>query len=152
MIRSVRKTCRSPPCSIGDNRSTIASNARGQSSSVPSSSPIRCSGKARQMMSDLCAPCRPVMRGVLAPHVELVPDALLGQLSGEAMGLLEGAGGVLPGAAADHEQETGARAQPVEVVAAEPGDVVGGVVEVDRVAALAPADRRDVVDPREAEG
>src|SRR5213593_396841 len=117
MIRSVRKTCRSPPCSIAGSRSTIASNARGQSSSVPSSSPIRCSGKARQMMSDLRPPRGPVVRRILAPDVELVADALRREQRGEAVRLLERSGGVLPRAPADDEQQAHARAQPLEVVA-----------------------------------
>src|SRR5205085_5947364 len=135
-------------CSIAGSRSTIASNARGQSSSVPSSSPIRCSGKTRQMMSDLCTPRGPVVRRVLAPDVELVPDALLGEERREVVRLLERPRRVLPRTPADDEQQVDLRAQPVQMVAAETDDVIGWVVEVDGVAALAPADRGDVVDPR----
>jgi hypothetical protein len=92
------------------------------------------------MMSDLRPPRRPVVRGVLAPHVELVAEALLREQGGEPVRLLERAGRVLPGAAADDEQEVGLRTEPFEVVAVQAGDVVGRVVEVDGVAALAPAD------------
>src|SRR5690348_6600907 len=104
---------------MAGSRSTIASNARGQSSSVPSSSPIRCScsRKARQMMSDLGPPRGPVVRGVLAPHVELVPEALLRKQRGEPVRLVERSGRVLPGAATDDEDEVGLRAEPLEMVA-----------------------------------
>src|SRR5205823_371775 len=108
--------------------------------------------KTRQMMSDLRTPRRPVVRRILAPDVELVPDALLGEERGEAVRLLERPGRVLPRTPADDEQQADLRAQPVQMVAAETGDVVGRVVEVDGVAAFAPADGRDVVDVRQAEG
>ena len=103
-------------------------------------------------MSDLRSPRGPVVRRVLAPDVELVPDALLGEERGEAVRLLERPGRVLPRTPADDEQQADLRAQPVQMVAAETGDVVGRVVEVDGVAAFAPADGRDVVDARQAEG
>jgi hypothetical protein len=84
---------------------------------------------------------------VVAPEVELVAQPLLPQQPGEALRALERAGGVLPLALPAHDQHAQPAAQPVEVVAVQVLDVVGGVVEVDGVAALAPADRRDVVDP-----
>src|SRR5690348_4055799 len=105
MIRSVRNVWRSPPCSIGGSRSTSASNARGQSSSVPSSRPIRCSDKAWQMVGDLGAPCGPVVWGIFTPDVELVPNPLPREHLREARRLLERAGRVLPHAAADGEQQ-----------------------------------------------
>src|SRR5215218_2614664 len=116
MIRSVRKTCRSPSCSIGGRRATSASNAVGQSSSVPRRSPIRCSGKARQMMRDLRAPSGPVVRYVPPPDVELVTDAFLREQRREPPRLVESAGRVLPRALTDDEQQARAGAQPLQVV------------------------------------
>src|SRR4051795_5832271 len=129
MIRSVRSSWPS----TGPRRPTSASNAAGQSSSVPRSRPMTCSGKARQMMRDLPSPRGPVVRHVMSPEIHLVPDALLGQKRTEALGRLERAGRVLPLALAAHEQHRGVFAQPVEVLAAEVRDVVHRVVEIDRV-------------------
>ena len=42
VTRSVASSCVSPPCSIAPVRATSVSNASDQSSSVPSSRPIRC--------------------------------------------------------------------------------------------------------------
>ena len=98
------------------------------------------------MVCELRAPRRPVVRDVVAPQVELVAQPLFLQQPGEALGALERAGGVLPLALAADEDHAGAGAQPLEVVAVQVADVVGGVVEVDGVAALAPADGGDVVD------
>src|SRR3954452_18014221 len=103
------------------------------------------------MMRNLRAPCGPFVWHVVAPDVELVPDALRGEQRGEPASMLERAGRVLPRALSDHEQQSDLRAEPLEMIAVEPGDVVGRVVEVGLVAALAPAHDRDVVDAREAE-
>src|SRR5437870_4300000 len=91
ITRSVAKVWVAPPCKMGSRRETRDSKTAGQSSSAPSSRPIRCrlSDKARQMMSDLRAPRRPVVRDIVAPEVELVGDALLGEEPGEAARRLE---------------------------------------------------------------
>src|SRR5438105_15024944 len=104
------------------------------------------------MMRDLRAPRRPVVWDVVAPEVELVPDALLGEESGEAAGRLERARRVLPLPLTADEDQGDAASQPVEVVAAEVDDVVHRVREVDGVAAPAPAAGRDVVDAAQADG
>src|SRR6516165_8868338 len=98
VIRSQSKACRAPPApATGPTRRRISSKARGQSSSVPSSNPIRClevvnvgphseqdgSAESRQVTGELGAPGRPVVGHVEAPQVELVPDALGGQEPGE---------------------------------------------------------------------
>src|ERR1700748_2421586 len=96
VIRSQSKVCRVPPApSTGPTRRRISSNALGQSSSVPSSNPIRCleavtidlhSAESWQVMGELGAPGRPVVRHVEAPQVELMPDALAGEEVGEPSG------------------------------------------------------------------
>src|SRR3954454_3090790 len=136
----------------GPRRETSASKAPGQSSSVPSSSPIsRGSDKAGEMMRDLRAPRRPVVRHVVSPEVELVAKALLAEQPRETLRRVEGAGRVLPLALSAHEQEGRARAQPVDVLALEVLHVVQRVVEVDGVSALAPADDRHVVNTAHAD-
>ena len=79
-------------------------------------------------------------------------DPLLGELRGEAPGRVEGAGRVLPLPLAADQQQQDPRAQPVEMIAVQVLHVVGGIVEVDGVAGLAPADVRDLVDAAQAEG
>src|SRR5215469_16293510 len=104
VIRSVSKACRLPSGpSTGPSRRRISSNAVGQSSSVPSSNPIKClvavkgpsSNESRHVVGHLGAPGRPVVRDVVAPYVELVPDTLLGQQRGKLPGAGQHAGGVL---------------------------------------------------------
>src|SRR3954447_10228995 len=117
----------------GPSRETSASNAPGQSSSVPSRSPIkRASDKAGEMMRDLRAPRRPVVRHVVSPEVELVANPLLAEQPREPLRRLERAGRVLPLPLAADEQKRGARAKPVQVVALQVLHVVERVVEVDR--------------------
>ena len=76
---------------IGPSRASSVSNAVGQSSSVPSSSPIRCvvvvrpSAEPWQMMGELRSPRRPVVRDVVAPEVQLVADALVAEQPREAL-------------------------------------------------------------------
>src|SRR4051812_12736818 len=164
VTRSVSIVCAVPAPSVtGPSRPMSVSNAAGQSSSVPRSSPMRClvsvmrsfrSAEAGEMVGDLRAPRRPVVRDVVAPQVELVADVLVAQALGEAQRALERAGRVLPPALAADEQQAHARAQPLEVIAVEVGDVVDGAVEVRLVAALAPgvAPRRRVVAARQAQG
>src|SRR3954449_10408346 len=147
-MRSV--TRRSSP--TAPMRSTSDSKTRGQSSSVPSSRPMRRSDIPGENMSDLALPGRPVVRRVVAPDLEVVRDALLAEEAGEALGRLERAGRVFPGAPADDEDEVHLAAQPVEVVAVELADVGHRVVEVGGVAGLAPGDARRVVHPGEADG
>ena len=85
---------------IPPTRPTRPSNARGQSSSVPSSKPIRwleseegvTSAEPRQMMRDLGPPRGPVVRDVVAPEVELTADALVRHDPGEALRARERAG------------------------------------------------------------
>jgi hypothetical protein len=67
--------------------------------------------------ASLTGPRRPVVRDVVAPQVQLVPDALLVQEMGEVLRALQRARGVLPHALAADEQEARPRADPVEVVA-----------------------------------
>src|SRR5207302_4526588 len=118
----------------------------GQSSSVPSSRPIRCSRgistEPRQMVSELVAPGRPVVDDVVAPQIELVRDALLGEQAGEVLRALESAGRVLPGALAADQQQVDVAPQPLEMVAVQMADVVERLVEVAGLAALAPSDDR----------
>src|SRR5438067_13082410 len=111
----------------------------------------RSSDKARQMMSDLRAPRRPVVRDVVPPEVELVPDPLRSEQAREPLRRLERARRALPLALAADEEQRYLRAEPVEVVAVAVLDVVQRVVEVDGFPALAPADDRDVVDPARAD-
>src|SRR5436305_9764306 len=128
------------------SRDTRASNAPGQSSSVPRSKPMsRVSDKAGEMMRYLRAPRRPAVRNVVPPEVELVADAVLAEQPREPLRRLERARRVLPLPLAADEQKRGARAKPVQVVALQVLHVVERVVEVDRVAALAPPDDGDVV-------
>src|SRR5438067_8753248 len=103
------------------------------------------------MMRNLSAPRRPVVRDVVSPEVELVPDPLLREEPGEPSRRLERAGRVLPLALAADEEQADAASEPVEVIAAEVDDVVHRVLEVDGVAALAPAAGRDVVDAAQAD-
>src|SRR6476646_11442693 len=150
MIRSVRSSWPS----TGPSRETSASNARGQSSSVPISNPIRCSAiscnpprswEPWQMMRDLASPRRPVVRDVVAPEVDLAGDALLVEQRAEAPRRVERAGRVLPLPLSADEQDRDVIPQPAQVVAAQVRDVVHRVVEVDGIALLAPALNRDVV-------
>src|SRR4051812_23564598 len=153
VTRSSAKSCVEPPCEIrGARRAISVSKAADQSSSVPSSSPIRWVGissshEAWQMVGDLALPRRPVVRDVVAPQVELVPYALPGEDARESLRALERPGRVLPHALAAHEHEVGLRAQPVQMVAVEVLDVVHRVVEVGLAPALAAAGDRDVIDP-----
>ena len=146
--RSLVKVCSVPSTLSGPTRRRIASKACGQSSSAPSSSPIRCdvmalpsraSAEAGQVVGDLALPPRPVVGGVVAPDVEVVGDAAFGEQGAHPFGLGQRGGRVgLPGALADGEDDVQPLAQPGEVVAVQLGDVVGGVGEVRRLAALAP--------------
>src|SRR5262249_8853894 len=130
----------------GPSRATSASNAPGQSSSVPSSSPMsRRSDKAGEMMPDLRAPRRPAGRNVGPPQGQLVRESLRAERRREGVRRLERARRVLPLTLTADEQERRTRAQPVEVVAVKMLRIVQGAVEINRVAALAPADDRDVV-------
>src|SRR3954453_14036694 len=148
VTRSVSMVCRRPaPSVIGPRRAMSVSKAVGQSSSVPRSRPIKCvvsvirsfrSAEAGQVVGDLRAPRGPVVRDVVAPEGELVADALVAQALGEAHRTVERAGRVLPLALPADEEQAHARAQPVEVLAAEVGDVVDRAVEVGLVAARAP--------------
>src|SRR4051794_37801961 len=125
-----------PP--TGPSRETRASNAPGQSSSVPRSKPMRRnSDKAGEMMRDLRPPRRPVVRHVVSPEVELVANVLLAENPCEPLRRLERTRRVLPLTLSAHEHEGRARAQPVEVLALQVLHVVQRVVEVDGVAALA---------------
>ena len=80
------------------------------------------------------------MRHVVPPQVQLVPDALVGQQAGHPA-RVDGSAPVVSShmpLPADQQQATPG-AQPVEVVAVQVGHVVQRVVEVQGVAALAPA-------------
>src|ERR687888_709648 len=106
----------------GATRAISVSYAADQSSSVPSSSPIRWVGissshEAWQMVGDLALPRRPVVRHVVTPQVELVPDPLPREDAGESLRALERPGRVLPHALAADEQQVDLRAQPVQVLA-----------------------------------
>src|SRR4029453_18871341 len=97
-------------------------------------------------------PRPPVVGPLAAPDVELVADSLLAEEAREAARGVERAGRVLPLALADREQQRDAAAQPLEVVAVQVAHVVHRVVEVRRLAALAPAHDRDVIDAALADG
>src|SRR5689334_2050981 len=149
VTRSVVSLCSVPFHEIGPSRLTSASYARGQSSSVPSSNPMTCStvdlqaaeasAEAWQVMGELGAPRRPVVRDVVTPQVELAADAPLAEQVGHLPGGVQRAGRVLPLALAADQQHGQLPAQPVEVVAVQVGHVVDRVVEVGLLAALAPA-------------
>src|ERR1044072_2706135 len=98
------------------------------------------------MMRDLGAPRGPVVRRVVPPEIELVPDPLLAEQPREAPRALERARRVLPLALARDQEQGDLPAGAGAAVAAEVLDVVGRVVEVDGAAALASADDGDVVD------
>src|SRR5215218_10087290 len=144
----------------GASRPRYCSKAVGQSSSVPSSRPIRWvvpmaplpSDEPRQVVGQLGPPGGPVVGDVVAPQVGLVADALLAQQPVEGPGRLERPGGVLPLALAADEQQRQLAPQPLQVIAVEVGHVAHGVVEVDGVAALAPAEALGVVDAALADG
>src|SRR3990170_4956320 len=99
----------------------MISNAVGQSSSVPSNIPIRCFlsivppsplDESWQMMRDLVAPRRPVVRYVIPPKVQVVLDALLGQSGCEPLRRLERSGRVFPLTLAAYEDEVRLGSQP----------------------------------------
>src|SRR5437660_253868 len=110
VTRTLRIRCAVPASSVtGPSRRTSASKARGQSSSVPSNSPMMCStsdtappngnresAEAGEMVGELPAPGRPVVRDIVAPQVQLVPDPFVGKESGDVPRRVERAGGVLP--------------------------------------------------------
>src|SRR5215207_6166849 len=110
------------------------------------------SDEPRQVVGELGPPGRPVVGHVVAPQVGLVADALLAQQAVEGLGRLERPGGVLPLALTADQQQRQPAPQPVEVVAAEVGHVIHRAVEVDGVAALAPAELAGVVDAALADG
>src|SRR2546421_11221385 len=112
---------------------------------------MRRSDKPGQMMRNLGAPRRPVVRNIVSPEVELVPDPLLRKERGELARRLERARRVLPLALPADEDQADMATQPVEVIAPEVDDVVHRVREVDGVAALTPAPGGDVVDAAEAD-
>src|SRR5947209_18098221 len=104
VTRTLRNRCADPAWSrSGPSRPTSVSNARGQSSSVPSSNPMMCSTsdidrlltEPRQVVGELCAPGRPVVRDVVPPQVQLMFDALVGEQPGHALGGRQRTGGVL---------------------------------------------------------
>src|SRR4051794_38034217 len=131
---------------------SAARNVRRCMPEVRAGRGVRSSAETRQVVRELRAPRRPVVRHVVAPEVDLVTDALLREQAGERLRALQRAGRVLPLALAADQQHADAAAEPVQVLAAHVLDVVGGVVEVGRVAALAPADRGDVVHAALADG
>ena len=92
-----------------------------------------------QVVRELAPPPRPVVGHVVSPHVQLVRDVLLGQQPGQRAGAGLGAGGVLPHALPADQPQVHLPAQPVQVLAVQPGDVLDRGVEVERLAALAPA-------------
>src|SRR5512132_1030262 len=115
VTRSVATSWVSPSSSIrGARRARYCSKAVGQSSSVPSSSPMRwvlvtgallgASDEHRQVVGELGPPGRPVVGHVVAPQVGLVPDALGGQQPVDGDRRLECPGGVLPLALAADQQ------------------------------------------------
>src|SRR5256885_3352879 len=88
------------------------------------------SDEAWQMMSKLGSPGGPVMRDVVSPEIELVPDSLTGEQLRETPRALERAGRVLPLALPADDQQADAGLQPAEVVAVQMRDVVHRVLEV----------------------
>ena len=128
---------------ISPRREASVSNAVGQSSSVPSSIPIRCVGVGHQqkrgkVVRNACAtkasrgrchtPTGPARPG--APWIPAAPR--------HAAGRRRARRSWPPLALAAHQQQAQLLVQPLEVAAAEV-DVVHRVVEVRGVAALAPA-------------
>src|SRR4029077_2583123 len=122
VIRSTSNSCGPPGPSTGPRRRRISVKAVGQSSSVPSRSPILClvnaylrvSAESRQVMGQLGAPGRPVVRDVIPPQIDFVLDPLVGEQRGKPPGTLQGARGVLPLALAADQQQADLAAQPVQ--------------------------------------
>src|SRR5215210_9214337 len=103
------------------------------------------------MMRDLALPRRPVVRDVVAPEIELVANLLRRKQRRESLRRLERTRRVLPLALSAYEEQRHLGAEPAKVVPVEMLDVVDGVVEVNGVSALAPADDRHVVDAAHAD-
>src|SRR4051794_22325096 len=118
--RSLLKVCSVPPVRTVPTRRRIASNAVGQSSSAPSSSPIRWfvtgsssraldsrpSAEAWQVVGDLALPPAPVVGRVVAPDVEVAGDAAFREQAAHPPGLGQRLRRVhLPGALADDEHD-----------------------------------------------
>src|SRR4051812_15065296 len=145
-MRSVVRWCVEPSGPLsGPTRLTSVSNARGQSSSVPSSRPMRWSGMEQyltepgQVVGELALPTGPVVWHVVPPDVEFTAQALRPQRVREPAGARDGAGRVLlPRALPDHQQHRELLLQPLEVRPVEPRDVGERIVEVHRVPAVAP--------------
>src|SRR5580698_6354691 len=152
VIRSVSKACWLPPGpGTGPSRLKISVNAVGQSSSVPSSNPIRylvvkagfllsrtVLAESGHVVGELGTPGRPVVGHVVAPYVQFVLDPLLVQQRGEPPGAVQHPGGVLPLALTADQQQAELAAQPLQVIARQVADVVHGVVEVRLGAPFAP--------------
>ena len=104
-----------------------------------------------QIIRKHLSPPDPVVGDVVAPDVQLVRDVLLREQARQLAGAGLRPGGVLPHALAAHEREVDVMAQPGQVVAVQVRDVRGGVLEIQRVALLAPAvPGRRVVVPGQA--
>src|SRR5579884_2660986 len=124
VMRSTSKRWVLPePAVTVPTRRTSASNAVGQSFSVPSSRPMRCavsvtessSAETRQVVAKLRPPRRPVVRYVVPPYVQLVANALLPKQTGECAGTRQRPRRIdLPRALADDQQQAQLPAQPVE--------------------------------------
>src|SRR5690349_24340896 len=91
------------------------------------------------MMGELLTPPRPVVCYVVPPQIELMRDALLGQQRvGRASRRQRACRVRLPVTLTYREQDEQPAAQPVEMFTRQVGQVVDRIVEVRRVAALAP--------------
>src|SRR5438552_1346019 len=129
VTRRVSNRCVTPDPSVtGPSRRTSASYARGQSFSVPSSSPMMCSTvssrstQARQVVRELGPPPGPVVRDVVAPQAQLAPDAFVSEQAGHLLRRVQRAGGVLPLALAADQQRREPAAPPAGVLAVEVRD------------------------------
>ena len=108
---------------------------------------LRSSDEPRQMVRDLAPPRRPVVRDVVAPEVDLVPECP-SRRAARRSGCVESSAPVVSSHCPWPQTRTSeaCASQPVEMVAVEVRDVVHRVVEVDRFAALAATLDGHVVD------
>src|SRR5260370_19258650 len=126
----------------GSSRLRISVNAVGQSSSVPSSNPIRylvvkagsllsrtVLAESGHVVGELGTPGRPVVGHVVAPHVQFVLDPFLVQQRGDPPGPVQRPGGVLPLALTADQQQADLPPQPLQVAAPPAADVFQRVFE-----------------------
>src|SRR5215203_3392624 len=115
VIRSTSYACSCPAESVtGPIRRSNVSKAAGQSSSVPSNSPIKCFSmpasssvvsKAWQVVGKLSPPPWPIVRYVETPQVYLMGDAFVGEQPAKSFGAYQRTSGVLPHSLPAHQDQ-----------------------------------------------